>query len=319
MSGKEHYKIMPFGLESDTVGDVVIDDQFKLAHQHPDSMLCLIPRNKGFHLTSSEAWFYNDCIAYEHDIPAIVWPTDRELKDFGYRYAHSGPSQEYDEDIIHVGKRTKIEKVARKPIHPKKVFRAFFMEHLCSILAETREMRHGPLTHVLFSYPRRSTVEIGYTTKYGKVSKEIGLFSAALRQADFLSEYLGYYRVIESVSKLNGKKWISERLNKIQSHDFGKIMIQHSESMHYFSPRNILGIYKRRALSRWKQLKEKYPTPDDIAKHLYNTVRCGIAHGKDDDVLRGDIASPYFDVAKDTVLVKLLARMAIEEKSGVVR
>ena len=307
------YNIRPCGLASDTVGDVVIDRRIALIQPHPESMLYLCPLCPNPQPTSAEAWFYCDCIAYEHEIPAIVYPTEEVLIDFQFRYVHNGPSQPRECQIVHLGEEDETDTFTRHPIPPQELTQAFLMNQLLTILEETREMRHGPLTFVLFRTHRyRRRVHLDYSCWYRSVAKEVSLYSAALRQADFLAEYLGYYRVVESATGSNGKKWIAHALERLRSHRFGKVLIGHGEDDHY-CPRNILGIYKRRASIRLRQLRKDHPSDQDLAWYFYNVNRCGIAHGRN-EVIRGDITPSYFDIARDAVVLKLLARMAIEEK-----
>lgn len=306
------YTIYPCGLSSDTVGDVIIDRRFALIQPHPDSLLYICPLRPNAQPTTAEAWFYNDCIAYEHEIPAIVAPTKEELSDFKYRYIHSGPSEPRESIIKTLESNATHKKIIRHPIPPESLTHNFLINQLLSILEETRELRHGPMTFVLFRthrYHRR--VHLDYSSLYGAVSKEISLYSAALRQADFLSEYLGYYRVIESVTVSNGKKWIIDALNRLKSHRFGRILLGHENDYNY-CPVNIFREYRKRANARLRELR-KTMRNEEIAKYFYNVNRCGIAHGKN-SVVKADIVPSYFDIARDSVILKLLARMAIDEK-----
>lgn len=187
------------------------------------------------------------------------------------------------------------------------------MDQIAQVLAIAHEIKHGPFSNILFRTHRRSQCSyLDYTRWYKCVTKEISLFAHALRQCDFLSEYLAYYRIIESVAGDNGKTWIAQAIDKIKLFECKKIYIVHMDDDVY-SPTNLICIYKRRAIQRLKLLKNTYPTNIEIAKYLYNIMRCGIAHGKS-DIVRGEIARPYFEVANDTFILKVLARMAIEEK-----
>jgi len=307
------YSIEPCGLAPDTVGDVVIDRQIALIQGHPESTLYLCPFCPNRQPTSAEAWFYCDCIAYDHDIPSIVYPTRGELSAFRHRYVHSGPSRPREYTVVHIDDDDRRETFVKQPIPPRVVSERFLMPQLLTILEETRKMRHGPLTFVLFRTHRyRRRVHLDYSDRYGKVAKELGLFSAALRQPDFLAEYLGYYRVIESTTQSNGKDWIASVLNRLRTQNFGKILIGHEENAEN-ATQNILGAYKRRASGRLRQLRRTYHSNKDLARYFYTVTRCGIAHGRD-QVVRGDITLTYFDIARDAVILKLLARMAIKEK-----
>lgn len=306
------YSIYALGLAADTVGDVIIDRRIALCQVHPDSVLYLCPLCPNPQPTVAEAWFYCDCIAYHHEIPAIVEPTEEELSDFKHTYLHNGPSKPRECSIIEPGVGVK-EKFVVHPLPPEDVTRRFLFDQLLSILEETRELRHGPLTFVLFRthrYQRR--VYLDYSSRYGSVSKEISLYSAALRQADFLAEYLGYYRVIESASGSNGKEWIIDALDRLRRHRFGKILLGHQHDYHY-CPINILHEYRKRASTRLRELRRTMRRNEELARYFYNVNRCGIAHGRD-AVVKADIVPSYFDIGRDAVIMKMLARMAIEEK-----
>lgn len=308
-----HYTIWACGLESDTVKGVFIDRRIELVQPHPETRLYLCPITPNPQPNLIEAWFYCNCISYEHEIPAIVESTEADVEEFCHVYAHNGPSKAKEYFVECLGEESKTERGVDLPIPPKDISKHFLMGQILRIYDETREMRHGPLTAISFrtSHNRRLSY-IDYTSLYGSVSKEIALYAAALRQADFLSEYLGYYRVVESVSKSYGKQWIKNALPRLRHHSFPKVMINHSACFDE-PPRNLIGIYKRRASSRLRQLRKKYSTDDKIASYLYNTVRCGIAHGKE-QVVFGDILPSYFEIAQDAIIIKLLARMAIDEK-----
>ena len=307
------YTICPCGLASDTVGDVIIDRCIALIQPHPESRLYLCPICPNPQPTIAEAWFYSDCIAYEHEIPALVDPTEAQLEDFRHRYLHNGPSEPRVIEIERIGGDATKETFIKHPIPPEVLTQKFLVDQLLSILEEARELRHGPLTYVLFRTHRyRRRVYLDYSNWYGSVSKEISLYSAALRQADFLSEYLGYYRVIESATVSNGKKWIIDALDRLKAHRFGKVLMGHQHDYHY-QPKDVLREYRKRAKTRLCELRRTMGKNEYLASYFYNVNRCGIAHGRD-KVIKADIVPSYFDIARDAVILKLLARMAIDEK-----
>jgi hypothetical protein len=84
------YVLCPFGLALYSVGDIVVDQTIALVQGHTDGDIYLCPLRGKPQPTGSVAWYYADCIAYEHDIPVIVLPTSSDFERFGYRYAHSG-------------------------------------------------------------------------------------------------------------------------------------------------------------------------------------------------------------------------------------
>lgn len=86
-SPMDDYEITPFGLVNDTVNDVIVDRRIRLIQEHLNGKLYLSPIGVNKNPTIAEAWFYCDCIAYEHDIPAIIFPAKNEVKKFNYHYA----------------------------------------------------------------------------------------------------------------------------------------------------------------------------------------------------------------------------------------
>lgn len=307
------HTIWACGLAADTVHDVTVDGKIELIQSHPDSELCLCPRRGHPHPSFSDAWFYCDCIAYEHDLPAVVYPQTSELRRLRYRYIHSGPRKPKPLVICSVdtGEATVVEPLKkRKPLRAEE----FYVKHLLAILDELRAMRHGPLSYVLFRhYKEWDPVDLPYTSQYGPTAEGIHLYAGALRQTDALAEYLFYYRVIEQMTGIQGRScrdWIEQALGSLHSHDFGFIPIGH-ERCPEEPPRNLLSEYHRRALLRLRQLLRKHNTLRGVVDYLYYTNRCGIAHGR--AFIRSDISPNYFEVVRDTYVLKLLARMAIDE------
>ena len=304
------YVLCPFGLAHDSVGNIVVDHTIALAQGHPDGNLYLCPLTGKPQPTASVAWYYADCIAYEHDIPVIVLPTRGDFERFGYRYAHSGRTTP---EVVHVA-NLKSEKTSSTYTFPalsaKRLVKESYGESLCSILEGVREIRQGPLTFIEFRHESwDGTLNLAYTSKYSSVAQEIHLYSVALRQADSLSEFLCYYRVIESATRSNGTAWIASSLDALSTHNFGRITIGHEGVRR---PRNLLSIWRSRALRRLSVLRRRLGSAAAIATYLYNTNRCGIAHGK--TIVRADITPSYFEIVRDTCVLKLLARLAIDQK-----
>lgn len=135
---------------------------------------------------------------------------------------------------------------------------------------------------------------------------ELELYSMALKQTDLFAEFLFYYRVIERVSQNNGKNWIKNNIDKIKDYPFGKIEIHDDNEI-----KNLLESYREKAL---EQLKNLDMENIEIDKYLYENLRCGIAHGKKDDVKREYDAKSINKILNDLYIMKLLARIAIESE-----
>jgi len=302
------YELRALGLAPDSVGDIVLDHTIALVQPHPSADICLCPLIGKPQPTESLAWYYADCIAYEHDIPVIVIPTRGDFERFGYRYAHSGRTTPEMVYVNHLNGRA--VRHTLPGISAERAVKQNYCASLCSILENVRQIRQGPNTLVHFRHKSRGvTLNLAYTSKYSVVVQEIHLYSVALRQADSLGEFLCYYRVIESATQSNGKTWIASSLGELSAHNFGRIVIAHD---FVSRPRNLLSIWRSRALRRLSALRQKLGSATEIASYLYHTNRCGIAHGK--AIVRADITSSYFDVVRDTYVLKLLARLAIDQK-----
>ncbi len=312
------YSIWASGLEGFS-GLAWITEQLALVQEHADPFFHLCPTRGAEQPSESETWFYANCLAYEHEAPTLVLPTGRTLARFRYRYVHSGPSKPTEYSLVHIDDGpTRIEKLVRPPFRPERVARAFLVDQLLVILDEIRQLKHGPGTCVLFRGGLHDDVlDLPYITQYGRVRKELSLYAAALRQADFLAECLWYCRVIESIIRSSGEDkwttWVTGALGRVSQYDFGHIKI-----VHEYDPRgtykDVLAVYRRRALKRLNHLRRLHGDDDKVATYLYKTIRCGIAHGVR-RAKRGEIDRNYFETVRDTVLLKMLARLAIDEKS----
>lgn len=310
------YSIYASGLEG-FPGCVPLSSTLYLMQGHPDPYLHLCPIRKRRHPTESEAWFYANCVAYEHEVPTVVIPSSRDVASFRYRYVHSGPSYPTEVDYIHLdGSSWRVEKLVRSPRDPRLVTRTFLIDQLLVIFDMIRELRHGPLTYVLFRGAEALEKCLPYTEHYRDVQAELALYATALRQADFLAEYLGYCRVIERVVRsTSGKKWktaVTRALAQLKQHEFGSITIVHpgdKAGRH----KDLLKVYKRWALQALNRLRQQHGDDRAIAEFMFHRLRCGVAHGVQQP-LQSEMTAHYFDIVCHAHLMKMVARLAIDEK-----
>src|SRR5207245_1451766 len=73
-----------------------------------------------------------------------------------------------------------------------------------------------------------NALDLAISDAYGGAETLLRLYGTALRQADPLSEFLNYYRVIEAVAEQdtgerNGKKWVATNLASLDGHEFGRL------------------------------------------------------------------------------------------------
>jgi len=282
------YVIDAIGLASDTVLGVVLDDEVALEQIHPTYSLALLPLNDAITVCYEEALFYADCFAYEHEIPTIAYPR-RGLPGINFLLDKRG----------------------------KQTTRQIYFHELSAALESVTALRLGPVGYVQFRYDTSSypspdgepVVHLNYRAKYAHMRQEMHLYSLALRQIDPLSEYLCYYRVIESASKSNGLKWLEQNLPRLESTRFGVLPAGEGDRVYQRRP-NLFTILRRRAVNRlWDLIKTL--SYADIASKLYHTNRCGIAHGI--TIRRADFATDFEDVYLDSFVLKLMARIAIED------
>jgi hypothetical protein len=219
-SKKAEYFIELVGLAKDSIGDVIVDEKYGLIQLWSDDVASIVPPNGFSHPSFDEVVFYTNYFAYSHEIPAFLYPTKR--------------------------------KALTKPIEKNK---ASFInqtnyEDLRNAYEIINSLRLGPLAYVYFRWSGfQEIIHLPITRKYSNVSKEISLYSTALRQLDPLSESLNYYRIIESVSGNNGKNWILANLDCLQNYDFGFLefeIIGEERVFQYQHRKNLFSFYRRK-------------------------------------------------------------------------
>ncbi|MFX0113987.1 MAG: methylamine utilization protein MauJ [Candidatus Hodarchaeota archaeon] len=278
------YFIDMVGMASACVGSVAVDGKYALIQVPPTYSIAVAPPAGEKHPSFREVVFYTNCLAYEHDLPAFITPVKRRA-------------------LVR-----SVEKGRKKYINDS------YYQSLEMAYEALNCIRLGPLGYVYFRWPGfRKEVDIPYRKKYSGAAKELSLYSTAVRQLDPLSEFLCYYRVIESMTGTNGKEWISKNLPRLGNYNFG--FLEFGTDARAGPPirrTNVFSIYKRRALARIKDLKSKRGEKS-LANYFYNENRCGIAHGKS-DVKEYDFKYNIEEVSKDAFILKLLSRIAIEDK-----
>lgn len=273
------------GLALDSVEQVTIDNRFALIQLNPSYSVAIVPTSSDKHPTFNEVVFYTNCLAYEHDIPAFVWPARGKALIKPIERAR----EEYIDHSYYLTLSTAYEAI--------------------------NSLRLGPLGYVYFRWQGfEQNVNLPYSDQYSCVAKEVSLYSTAVRQLDPLSEFLNYYRVVESVSGKNGKDWLNSNTPRLEYHDFGflEYEIVGQERIGNQRRKNLFSTYRKRALSRLKKLATKLGEKS-IAEYLYNENRCGIAHGRT-GVKAYDFGYNIQEISLDVYVLKLLARIAIEDK-----
>jgi hypothetical protein len=282
------------GLASDSVLGVVIDDKVALEQIHPTYSLALLPLTEDVSISYRDVLFYADCFSYEHEIPVLAYPRKSQI--------------EVDFLLDKRGKR---------------ITRDIYLQELMAAMESINLLRFGPVGYVEFRYDtsgylpslQKPIVRLDYTRKYKLAAKQIHLYSFALRQLDPMSEYLCYYRALESASGSNGLKWLEENLGRLESVQFGVLPASGDPHVtHRRRRKNLFALLSRRAVTRLKDLSNEM-SHAQIAERLYRTNRCGIAHGR--SIRRADFSTDFNEVYLDGFVIKLSARLAIEDRVSV--
>lgn len=271
-------------------GPVTVDGRFFLYDCEPEPELAVLPRAGTEPPTLSEVASVAHALAYEHDVPCGV---------------SSKRARALERSLI------------GKPIGGDR-----YSDTLGEIEQLAHDQRWGGAV-VRFRRPARKSIsslfDVPLSARYANSKDQIRLYNTALRQVDPLSEFLNLYRILEAsdlalpgswAGKGNGKQWITNNIARISTHAFGRLMLQ------VFSPRrpkpvNAFARIRQRAKSRIAALAALVKR-GDVAAYLYNQVRCGIAHGKS-GVWSFDFAENVRDARADVSIVKLLARIAIDD------
>lgn len=258
-------------------------------HSHSVAF-CPLPKNP--HPTFTKALFYGSCISYLLDSPVVVLPQKTEF--YKNRF-----------DFLPVTRPLSSLKPAFNYVYDS------FSKDLCVALEAIWSLRNGPFVYVEFASEEYNyDTDFQFTELYSCVAKEIQLYSTSLRQLDPLNEYLNYYRILESTNQNNAKEWIEHSLSRIFSFPIEAVNVIDWRTRR---KSDLYKIYRLRAKVRLTFLKKKFGNEKSIAKYLYNENRCGIAHGKS-RIRKSDFNDDYFSILKDNYVLKLLARLAIEDK-----
>lgn len=267
------------------IGHVKIDGKYLLFKDPYSYDFFVLPTVRLEHPPFNKLVFYTNCLAYDHDAPTLLLP----------RYG-----------------RAPVEPLKG---HGQKNSREQYCENQCIVLELLGSLKWGSLQSVRFRWSDlEQTVDLAYSTQYGPAAKELSLYSLALRQFDPLSEFLHYYRIMESVDGGNGKSWILNNVNRIKAFDFGWLELE--DSAYFGNPKrrvNLFQRYRRKSQERLKRLRSPVSNPQ-VEEHFYR-VRCGIAHGKT-HVKHYDFSTTVASIWQDLYILKLLARIAIQDKMG---
>ena len=267
------------------IGYITIDSKYLLWKDPYSYDFFILPALGSEHPSFDELVFYANCLAYDHDTPTLLSP----------RY----------------GRRT-VEPL--KAYSRKKSGLSSYRDDQLAVLEFLGGLKWGGTQYVLFRWADfEQRVDLKYSTQYLPAAEELSLYSLALRQFDPLSEFLHYYRIMERADKGNGKNWIADNLDRIKTFDFG--FLEFEEGLYLGNPKtkrrvNLFQRYRRKAQKRLQKLSGV-----TIQDYFYHVNRCGIAHGKK-DLRHYDFSTTVADIWQDVYIIKLLSRIAIQDKMG---
>ncbi|MFI5987546.1 methylamine utilization protein MauJ [Streptomyces sp. NPDC051555] len=232
------------------------------------------------HASLAQTLFFADCLAFDHDCPTTVLP---------YR-SNTPPPYE-----------------AIGPLRPWADPGRSYRDTLAAAVEHAHTLRYTD--GVTLRYVTEGDPLTRFEDRFEGRQEALSLYTTAIRQVDFLSEYLGLYRVLEWPGKDNGKKFTDANLDELRDYDFGSLRMMDSGFPldQTEDPIEVFDTLRERALGRIEALRT---ANIDIPAHLY-ALRNGLAHGKQDLILN-DLGPSVDEVAADLPVVKLLARMAVE-------
>ncbi|MEU3620407.1 methylamine utilization protein MauJ [Streptomyces sp. NPDC006872] len=281
---------LAYGIRMPGIGieEFEADGKWGMQELSPFGLLVPLPlTTEGFYEASlaapslEDVLFIADCTAFDHDSPTAVAPLHEPAVA---PYAPIG----HDRPWVSAHRT--------------------YADVLESVAQQAHEIRYTDALRLRYStYDDPLT---RFSHRFAGRTEPLALYAMAIRHVDLLAEYLGLYRVLEAPRSDNGISFINDHLDSLELYDFGKLLTipaflpEHSEE-----PVEVFSVLKERALGRVEALTT---AGVDIAKHLY-AIRNGLAHGKKDLILN-DFGNTVDAVAADLPLLKLLARIAVEQR-----
>jgi hypothetical protein len=248
--------------------------------------LAIVLPTGGGQLSLSDAVFYANCLAYEHDVPVTV--SKRSGRIHAYLPLFPGP--------------------ARRDNFSAEILVTETMAQLA-----VARVGDGGGDAVLIHFRCRGDEEwpdLPYSKRFAALAEPLSLYATGLRQLDPLGEFLHYYRVLENADRKNGKHELARVLPLLATHSYGRLPAQLWHHHRAAFKTDILTRWKRRAVARLAQLTRRSV---NVADYLYAGGRCGIAHGKI-GIRTLDADSDLLELSRDVPLLKMLARISIDTR-----
>lgn len=308
---EQSLQIECYSLDTECLGASLVDDAFWLEGYEASTSLFVIPKELNRPPTFADATFFADCIAFEHDFSAIAFPKSDVVGDDDVPWDVYSRHHEPPPGVRYIDWLREAAEVASR-LNSGMECRAIFKY----------DWFH-------FDAPGDEIAKIAWTMMFESVPTAIHLYNAALRQIDPLTQYLCFYRAIESIVANNGKKWIESTLSGQMDYATPVWCLPSSKPLEdLISPAlkpllrndrligeedrfNVLEVTRAKAQYRLESLR-RGSSDDQIANRLYNENRCGIAHGS--RIRRHDLGDDFLAVLQDVPLIRYLARIAIESQ-----
>jgi len=165
-----HYFHVP-GLQYFSTPPTIIDETYALVEADESApLLALCPRVWSKHSSIEDAAFFAHCLSYLNDTPVSLWPAR--------------------------GQRRALQ----QPIAGRRVKGDAYYQHLGAMMDLVHGARIGALGNFEFLCDaNKDPLRLPLTKRYGHVKDAVAMYAFALRQADPISEFLHYYRILEWV------------------------------------------------------------------------------------------------------------------------
>ena len=191
------------GIGTECLGGILVDDAHYLEGHEASSSFFLVPVNPLLPVDYGYASFIADCISFEHMVPALAVPLRGTLQPASIPWLLKPRSRRDIPDL--------------------------YLNDIVQSLEIATALSFGPWQHVRFRYDSfdaptvshkgHELIHVTYTARYQKVHQALHLYNAALRQTDPLTQFLNFYRTIESVTPGNGTPWIERVLQSVLEYE----------------------------------------------------------------------------------------------------
>lgn len=147
--------------------------------------------------------------------------------------------------------------------------------------------------------------------KNQSITNALVAYRQALLSPDPVGEILNYWRVLEATTSTPNDR--TRLLDHVFEARLSAVIVRHRYSLRERKEFNLVSRYKAAAKRHAERLRSSHGTNADVMTFLYKQRRCPAAHARS-DVLKPDAVTSLHNLYADALLMKCLARFAIESR-----